>query len=202
MNVAGLAAIIEIPPERWGGRCHEISLAIVRRYFPPGKARVARGWCQGVPGQHSWVVTGYRTNERGWPPDCYDPSCPIIDATLWSYLGEEPQVWEGTLDEGRHVPHGAGSIWEWGRPALPTGEPVTITPPAPWSQEAVDFLNLLGPLDDAGWRMLCHAPVQGWPAGEIFRALYLGGYEHALPIDIVGMATDLNPSGLYLRGDS
>ena len=60
------------------------------------------------------------------------------------------------------------------------------------------FLNLLGPLDKNGWITLAHAPVERWPAGEIIDAMCESGLEGYVPIDIVGMTTDRNPSGLYL----
>ena len=66
----------------WSRQCHAASIAIVRaRIFP--HARVARGWCQGVPGQHSWVVVG---GGDDYTPACYDRErAQIVDPTLWSY---------------------------------------------------------------------------------------------------------------------
>jgi hypothetical protein len=193
-DVAKVEQAIGIPVADWGGRCHEISIAIVRTMYAPGEARVARGWCDGVPGQHSWVVLGM---------DCYDPDALIIDATLWSYLGETPQLWIGTMEWeaelSRHRPHGQGSIWAWGRPQPPTGPVVELTPRKPWSPQAELFLELLGPLDREGWIRLAHAPVERWPAGEIIDALCESGFEGYVPIDIVGMVTDRNPMGIYLR---
>lgn len=191
MKVADVEQAIGIPVAEWGGRCHEISIAMVREMYAPGVARVARGWCDGVPGQHSWVVVG---------PDCYDPQGVVIDPTLWSYLGEEPNVWTGFLGtSGPHYPHGHGSIWEWGRPEPASGPVVELTPRVPWSDEAELFLKLLGPLDREGWIRLAHAPVEKWPAGEIIDALCESGFEGYIPIDIVGMLTDRNPMGVYLR---
>ncbi len=57
---------------------------------------------------------------------------------------------------------------------------------------------MLGPLDRRGWATLAHAPVEGWPAGEILGAMCDSGMEAVVPIDIIGMLTDRNPSGLYL----
>lgn len=60
------------------------------------------------------------------------------------------------------------------------------------------FLELLGPLDLAGWAQLLHAPVGGWPAREIIAFAYRTKRLSALiPIDVVGMATDVNPNDLY-----
>lgn len=173
----------------WSLQCHAASIRIVRSGIL-GDARVARGTCVGVGGQHSWVVVG---------GDCYDVDAPIWDATLWSYDEHVDGVWRGTMRDGRHRPFGQGSIWDWGRPDYPTEEPIELTPSRPLSGRARDFLGMLGPLDRRGWAVLAHAPVEEWPAGEIIRAMYETEAVGALiPIDIVGMVTDVNPSGLYL----
>jgi hypothetical protein len=165
--------------------CHAASIALVKAGIG---TRVARGTTPGIAGQHSWVVFGH---------DCYDPKARVLDPTLWSYTGEEPYIWEGLASERPHTPHGHGSIWAWGRPDYPTGPVITID--AEWSREAANFLGILGPLDMNGWRQLAHAPVQGWPAGEILAAMH-GVPEIAqwIPIDRIGMLTDVNPGGLYL----
>src|SRR6185503_13529455 len=49
--------IIGAPLAQTAKQCHGVSLAIVRSGRIPG-ARVARGTCRGVPGQHSWEVVG------------------------------------------------------------------------------------------------------------------------------------------------
>lgn len=171
--------------DQWAGRCHEASLRVVKT---TGVGRVARGVARGVPSQHSWITLG----------DPYDEEAAIIDPTLWSYDGGVTGVWRGTLADGRHVPHGAGSIWEWGRPS-PGDGPVITLPTDGLSREAQAFLRMLGPLDMEGWSVLAHAPVGGWPAGEIIAAMYgVDRLSQHIPIDIVGMVTDLNPSGLYL----
>lgn len=74
------AEAIDIPSSKWSGRCHEISLAILRAGLVPG-GRVARGWCKGVPSQHSWIAAS---------GDCYGRDAPIIDPTLWTYGGAPP----------------------------------------------------------------------------------------------------------------
>lgn len=71
------------------------------------------------------------------------------------------------------------------------------------SKLAREFLEMAAPqgLDRDGWHALAHAPVLGWPSDEIIAAMYRTPALKLLPpIDIVGMATDLNPGGLYLRG--
>jgi len=173
--------------ESMAHKCHEASLALVLSGVH-GICRVARGTCPGVGGQHSWVVLGR---------DCYDENAVVIDPTLWSYVGGEPSVWSGRASIKPHRPHGAGNIWEWGRPAFPEGEIIEL--PGPFAPDAERFLEVLGPLDLAGWRQLAHAPVGGWPAGKIFAAMMeVPELAQWLPIDIVGMTTDLNPGGLYL----
>jgi hypothetical protein len=191
------------PLSRWGARCHAASLELVRSGVLGGLARVARGACDGVGGQHSWVVLG---------GDCYARDALIVDPTLWSYREDVDDVWFGSYEVGWHRPHGQGSIWQWGRPprADEMGEePLELTPRQPWSEEAVSFLAALGRLGLRGWVQLAHAPVEGWPAAEIIDAMCetpnprlpeatLGGY---VPIDIVGMLTDRNPRGLYLPAE-
>ena len=177
------------PIENYARQCHSAALEIVHAEIFP-EARVARGFCMGVPSQHSWVVVGM---------DCYDRKAPIVDPTLWSYDATVEGLWIGTITDGRHKPHGMGSIWEWGRPDYPTGTPVELDPPeGGWSDDAQRFLDVLGPLDMNGWRILANAPVEDWPAGEILGALYDDPGAAWVPIDIIGMNTDRNPGGLYV----
>lgn len=174
----------------WRMDCHSVSLAIVKSDLFP-VARVARGACRGVWGQHSWVVIG---------EDCFAPTAQLLDCTLWSYDERHPVVWQGTYDDGLHRPHGWGSIWRWGRPAPGNDEPIALDG---LSGQAQRFLDLCGPLDRTGWAHLFSAPLMGWPAREIVTAAYGDQRLRALiPIDVVGMVTDLNPSGLYLKGDA
>lgn len=176
-----------IAPSAMAKQCHAVSLALVKS-GKVGKARVARGFCRGVGGQHSWVVLGW---------DCYADDAVICDPTLWSYDSTVKDVWFGSATDRRHLPHGAGSIWRAGRPADPTGPIVELPGVASLSRMAQDFLSLLGPLDRQGWGILANLPMGGWPSGEIIEAMYKGGMEELIPIDIVGMVTDLNPGGLY-----
>lgn len=192
--------ILEVldPLNEWAAQCHAASLRLVKSGVLPETARVARGTCTGVGGQHSWVcVEG----------DCYDPHHTVIDPTLWSYDDTVEGIWIGCADGRPHIPHGTGSIFEYGQPSYQGGEIIPL-PVGDLSVAACSFLRLLGPfskdgtefvgLDREGWAQLAHAPVGNWPSGEIFAAMY----EHPnlgaiIPIDIVGMATDLNPQGLY-----
>jgi len=176
----------------WALQCHGASLHIVKSgvVIP---ARVARGTCEGVGSQHSWVVLGN---------DCYDDSAKIIDPTLWSYDDSIEGVWYGSYKDGKHRPHGKGSIWNWGRPPSPVEDPMELTPQQPLSDEAQLFLELLGPLDERGWITLAHAPVEHWPAKEIITAICDSGLDGYVPIDIKGMITDRNPSGLYLAAEA
>jgi hypothetical protein len=78
------------------------------------------------------------------------------------------------------------------------GPGIELTPANPLSTEAADFLDLLGPLDLRGWGEVAHLPVEGWPAGEIIAAMCdTPGLGALVPVDIQGMVTDRNPSGLY-----
>lgn len=176
------------PLDRWACRCHAASLEIVRSGILGEPSRVARGWCRGVGAQHSWVVIG---------DDCYAPDARIIDPTLWSYDSEVDGIWTGNAADGLHHPHGGGLIWDWGRPQAGNGPVVELEPAKPFSQEAIDFIELLGPLDYDGWAGLAHAPVEGWPSGEIIAAI-ADKFPGLVPIDIIGMVTDRNPNGLYL----
>lgn len=177
------------PLEQWARNCHAASTALINSDVRLDRARVARGSCRGVGGQHSWVVLG---------GDCYDDDAAIIDPTLWSYDASVEGIWTGTYRDGLHHPHGKGSIWAWGRPEEARNAPVELTPRQPWSREARDFLDLLGPLDERGWIMLAHAPVENWPSAEIIDAILESGLGAYVPIDIVGMLTDRNPGGAYL----
>ncbi len=177
------------PWPSWARQCHALSLGIVTSGLLRGPARVARGAASRVHGQHSWIVLG---------EDCYDPRAQILDPTLWSYdAARSPLLLHTDASHGTHRPHGAGFIFDHGKPASHGGEPIDIDR-AGLSRLGRRFLDLLGPLDVHGWYDLLHSPVGGWPAGEIIAASYRDKRLRALiPIDIVGMTTDLNPGGLY-----
>ena len=172
--------------------CHVVSLAIVQSGIYPG-SRVARGHAVGVGfGQHSWVVVG----------SPYNPLAHIVDATLWSYDETVPGVWQGTMRDKVHVPHGYGMFLNGERPVRHDGDVIELTPTTPLSRRAKDFLNLIGPLDYRGWHTVAHLPVNGWPSTEVLTAMHqTPGLSALIPIDVLGMATDLNPGGLYMRGE-
>lgn len=184
---ADLEAAVGRPFGAWAHQCHAISLALVRARLWPG-ARVARGICRAVPGQHSWVVLG----------DPYATGTYVVDPTLWSYDASVPDVWVG-LNRKRHVPHGAGSIWTSGRPTNAAPGREHRLDRTGLSAEAGHFLDLVEPLDVFGWGQLVGGLVEGWPAAEIVGAM-LRDEKLAVrvPIDVAGMLTDTNPSGLYL----
>jgi hypothetical protein len=185
-----IAEAIEIPFERWSHQCHLISLKIVQAGFVPG-GRVARGSAFGVGGQHSWIVDGR---------DCYAPDAKIIDPTLWSYVDGVDPIWTGTpKSKFGHTPHGAGSIWAWGKPTNRDNDsPSTFLDRTGLSKTACNFLDLIEPLNTSGWMTLfSNAPVEGWPAGEIIEAAVNAGMGWMIPVDRIGMLTDLNPEGLY-----
>ena len=187
--------ILGFPLADTGNRCHEVSLALVRSgiYGHPGThARVARGFCDGVAGQHSWIVRDHNPYALG---------VPIVDPTLWAHTPTtDPEVWHGhAASGGRHRPHGgAGSIWTYGKPCHQGGETIELTPAAPLSELATLFLSMVGPLDRPGWMLLGNAPVGGWCAAEIFAAMAdTKPLSQMVPIDVLGMVTDRNPGGLY-----
>lgn len=190
-DVLALAESVGADGDKWWHNCHAASLAIVRAGIFPG-ARVARGTCKGVGGQHSWVVVG----------SPYDREAEIIDPTLWSYDPEVKGVWRGRLVGvgWRHRPHGFGHFFTGGRPSHWGGDTISLTPTTPLSPDALDWLEMIGPLDRRGWAEMTRLPVDGWPAAEIIAAIDDTDALSALvPIDILGMLTDRNPSGLYMR---
>lgn len=185
-----LAREIGIPFEKWARQCHAISLKLVKSGLL-GPARVARGACDGVGGQHSWIVLG---------DDCYSRKALIVDPTLWSYDSTVKGISVSLNSrDGRHTPHGAGNIMEWGKPQRGGGPVIRLTPEETLSEMAVFFLEeMLGPLDRQGWASLSSAPVEDWPAGEIFAAMDdTEELKTLVPIDILGMTTRRNPGGLY-----
>ncbi len=173
--------------QTWDGQCHQASLKLAQsKCFGP--SRVARGFAEGVRSQHSWLVIG---------DDCYDKEAKIIDPTLWSYRDDIDGIWTGTLADSIHHPHGQGVIWEWGMPAPGGGPEIALE--SELGSFAESFLKTIGPLDAFGWGiLLSKAPVEGWPAKEIFEAASKTPSLSALiPVDRLGMLTDLNPGKLY-----
>lgn len=198
-------AIISVwPEEHWVNfeeatehNCHSASLALVKSGLL-GPSRVARGACLGVGGQHSWVV---RSAE---PMDCYSMTVQIVDITLWSYDSSKPKVWIGSLRDGLHTPHGMGNYFDATMPTHRGGETVTLDDAvrARLSYVAATFVRALEPLDHRGWAQVAQLPVKGWPAAEIIEAMYQTPHLATLiPIDRVGMLTNINPQGLYLPGE-
>ncbi|MET0886209.1 MAG: hypothetical protein ABWX92_07135, partial [Mycetocola sp.] len=186
----------------WYHQCHAASIAIVKAQLEGDEgARVARGTAWGVGGQHSWVVFG----------DPYDPTAPILDPTLWSYNSSVKGLFELPQGGGdRYRPHGSGSIWNWGQPRTraDTGESelILLTPKTPLSDEAKRFIEHADPdrhgFGTIGWMDWANSPVGGWPSKEIFQAMYdTKAVRPLIPIDILGMLTDINPGGLYLPGE-
>lgn len=184
------------PLSTWAQNCHAASLALVRSGLLDEygqRPRVARGALPGVFGQHSWVVVG----------DPYQPKL-IVDITAWSYSDSYPPVLVSypTPSLPLHRPHGAGSIWDWGVPAVGDGPDVPLAVEV--SSRARMFLGMVASqyqregLDHRGWATLANAPVEGWPAAEIIAAMDdTPGLSALVPIDILGMLTDRNPGGLY-----
>lgn len=196
-DTAAVAEAIDIPFEEWAHACHAISCQIVRHIEPT--ARVARGICDGVGSQHSWVVLG---------PDCYDPEAPIVDATLWSYDPQVEGIWTGSIEDGRHRPFGLGPhIMELGCPRSGGGPEIELTPRRPLSEEAEWWLGMFrsqlagAPLDWEFWAGLSNMSVVGWPAGEFIEAMHwTRDLSVVVPIDKLGMLTQINPGRAYLAG--
>lgn len=194
MSPEEFKAAVGRPLEAYRHDCHAASLALVESGVLGPKARVARGTCPGVRGQHSWVAVD---------GDCYDVNGRIVDPTLWSYRDDVVGVWEGTMHTLGHRPHGFGHIFQWGCPEGCGGEAIALEG---LSDEAARFFRMVeengGPMDLHSWHsLLSQAPVGGWPAAEVFAL----ANEHPvlgslIPIDRLGMLTDVNPYGLYLAG--
>lgn len=181
----------------WAGNCHAASLEVVRwlRTEHGIPARVARGGHPEI-GVHSWAILG---------EDPWDPRATIVDPTLLEYRnrkqpGQDLGVWIGEAHPKGHTPHGGmKTIWAVGRPPLPTGPLVELTPSFTLSRAAKSFLATLGPLDRDGWLLLASAcPPLGWTSGEVYAAMDdTEGLSALVPIDRLGMLTDRNPGGLY-----
>lgn len=191
-GLPGVEELLGRPLSDYSHDCHRGSLAVLRTgiFGTPGQdARVARGRCAGIVSQHSWIVVG------GGP---YDRKAVIADPTRWSYFSGGPCVTATRNAMMEYQPHGAGSIWRYGRPDnCDPSQAVELAWRKSPSGAAQVFLDVLGPLDEKGWVRLAHYPVEGWPAGEIIGAIADTFGEVQVPVDILGMVTDRNPGGLY-----
>ncbi len=205
-DVRELAERIGVDPENWFHNCHQASIEIVRAGYYEG-ARVARGSCRGVPGQHSWLIVpppypAWALDDE--KPYVYNPVCTVIDPTLWSYDPTVTKIYK-QVNLQRHIPHGFGNIWDLGGPPpAPVDEVIELTPREDLSEEAHRFLDLAAPkgLDFRGWIHLANSPTGGWPSMEIIEAMHWTDRLRPLvPIDILGHLTDINPSGAYLPGE-
>jgi hypothetical protein len=195
-GTAGLAELIRTPASSWGGRCHEISLALVKTGVFGETARVARGAAEKVTSQHSWIVVGEPLPGMS-KANPYDPAALVIDPTIFSYRDEKPNVVVTPNRKDVHRPHGSGSIWDFGRPDPGPGNAVELVWHQPPSSQAKLFLEALGPLDQSGWMQLAHYPVEQWPSGEIIGAIADTLGAAVVPVDILGMVTERNPKGFY-----
>ncbi len=189
-TLAVMEEAVNLPFSMWSKQCHAVSWGLVQ--FGCVAGRVARGVCKGVAGQHSWIVVG---------DDCYARDAVIVDPTLWSYDTTVKGIWIGTARADRHHPHGMGNIWSVGRPPpAAEGFAHVLKGQEKLPLAARHFLEILGPLDIAGWASLARGPLQGWPAAAIIGCM-CDDPELCVrvPIDVEGMITDRNPGGLYLR---
>jgi hypothetical protein len=181
--------------EMWARQCHAASLALVRTGLLSNKARVARGFHRHIMGQHSWVVIG----------NPYLRSAKILDPTLWSYEGAPPALVvyrHGNAED--YFPKGAGKIDLTAlnlhaRSMSRNAEVIRLD--VGMNKEARDFLAHITPprgMTFECWHALANAPIEGWPAKAIITAMAQHDRLKALvPIDVVGMLTDLNPGKLY-----
>lgn len=202
-EIVELAESIGHDPLSWYRQCHAASLALVKAGVYGPDARVARGVCRGVGGQHSWIVfpapghEGWDSRQEG--PLAYSTAAIVADPTLWSYDDSVTGLWTGS-NLGRHKPHGYGSIWNYGKPT-PVGhgeEPITLTPTEPLSDAAAYFLMMCGPLGRRGWSDLANGPMQGWPSAEIIAAMDdTPALSALIPVDILGIVAERDPEGLY-----
>lgn len=189
-----MADAIDLPLDRWRGNCHSVSLRIVKQGLF-GPSRVARGVCKGVSSQHSWVVCS-RDDLA-----CYDRKVRIVDPTLHCHRDDTDGLWEGSLEDGLHAPHGYANIWEMGCP-VPGGQPAIRLELPPQAQMFIELMERVTgrPMDHGGRNRLFNGALAGVPVmPEIVKAAY--GHDELrgwIPIDIVGMLTDVNPGGLYL----
>lgn len=204
-SAAEIGEIIGLPPEHWHMRCHEVSIAIVAAGIVP-HARIARGWCCGVPGQHSWIVGPTADGRLG---DCLADNAVIIDPTLHTYRDDVTGIYVSHADVDEwHRPHGKGPhITAAGRPPKPkqAGKVIALAAEAfdELDSEARWWLHaMFGPLDRSGWGALANTTMIGWPSDQIVRAMArTRALAVTLPIDIIGMLTNLDPEGLYLHPD-
>ena len=182
MTIESWAKAIKVPYTEWHNRCHEISLKIIRANLVGMTARIARGTAAEI-GVHSWISMG----------NPYAEGISYVDPTRWSWVTpDNPHIEVTSLEAGTHIPQGHGNIWDYGRPPYPTGETVNLNW-AELSSEAKSFLDIVGPLDLNGWRVLLNSPVGGWPSKEIITAAdkdpRLSAY---IPVDVIGMLTNLD----------
>ena len=101
-----------------------------------------------------------------------------------------------TMKYSPHRPHGLGQFDR--TPPEPESDAIRLM--TDLSPEATRFLKTIAPkgLDRYGWHMIATAPVLGWPSAEILAAISKDERLSALiPIDVLGMRTDLNPGRLY-----
>ena len=204
--ISALAKSLGQDGDSWYHQCHRAAVALVTSGFYGPDARVARGTCTAVGGQHSWVVVPPSDTDE-WRLSIegglvYHPDARIVDPTRWSYDSSVDGIWEGP-NLGEYRPHGHGDIWEWARPAdtYITGEDeIELTPATPLSAGALGFLDMCGPLGRRGWSDLVHSPMGGWPSSEIVAAVDdTPGMSAIIPIDILAHVTN-RVNGYFYAG--
>jgi len=191
LNLDVVERAVGTPRELWKNRCHEISLALLKSdAFVGIDARMARGFSIQITSQHSWIVLG---------KDVFDRTALVVDPTWSSTVMNAPMI-SYARNFRSHRPHGWGMLTEY--PESGGGPEVEIKGMTSETAEWVEFVRMTvdGPLDVRFWCRLFSGPLQGWPSRELVGlAAEMPELRFGIPVDVVGMLTDLNPNGLYLR---
>lgn len=190
LGVSEVEKAIDTPRELWANRCHEVSLQLLKSHlFEDVDARMARGWGMQIRGQHSWIVLG---------DNVYDDETYVIDPT-WSATHSNKAMIMFVKNLTVHRPHGYGVLSTF--PESSGGDELVPDDPSPSVKSWLDLARIVvGPLDRKFWLGLFNGPMQGWPSRELVAWGYgQEGLRALIPMDIVGMLTEENPMGLYLR---
>ena len=194
MNIDVENLLKGVNPADYPKQCHAASLKLVKSGVIGEFARVARGTHPDIGGQHSWVVVS---------EDVYDEYATIIDPTMWSYTGREPQfdIYDAAEDAD-YFPKGGEERWDFSDiPAVQDYSKI-ITLEREVFDKLPDYAKMqmwrIGSMDLRGWSTLANGPMLGWPSRPIIEAMLDTPKLAALvPIDIQGMVTMRNPSNLY-----
>lgn len=185
---------IHRPLTDFAHQCHAASVALVesgllQRYADGEPIFVARGRARGIMSQHSWVTVGTP----------YDPTT-IVDLTMWSYNPciDTVRILDGADASSHYVPHGLSgeNASEALRDMVLEMDPIHLDVSDP---QAAAFLRGRV-LDVRAWMKLFSCNVSTYPARAIIEAAHRNDRLRALiPIDLVGMLTEINVGGAYPR---